>query len=257
MPNYTWSTITSDENTIASLLNEKGEFTFEKFIPMPKELKRTISGGRIAECVAYYLLKTYSFADAKEKISKFPKMFVFSYYERKTKKETMDDLFDAIGDNPRMFNDEEHTEERKDENGRWRTYVINEDYGHTPEEIGEYYYKLYEKYGCIDWYTWANKYWGTKWNAFDVNVNKTCISFTTAWSSPEPILAKISQICKNAKIEFSSEYEKGYLIEASNHNGEYIVDSSWHKEFDEDEDGCIDYDTRRWINDETGEEMDY
>lgn len=45
-------------------------------------------------------------------------------------------------------------------------------------------------------YEWCKKHWGTKWNAYDVKLRsegdwKLSINFETAWSWPEPIIAKI------------------------------------------------------------------
>jgi hypothetical protein len=69
-----------------------------------------------------------------------------------------------------------------------------------------------EKYGAYTWYDFANINWGTKWNAYDQtlsgffkkNLNKRTfknfllkqddiyVSFDTAWSTPEPVLLKLS-----------------------------------------------------------------
>ena len=52
-----------------------------------------------------------------------------------------------------------------------------------------------------DWYNWRNTNWGTKWNAYEVEINwdeeyKECIeiNFQTAWSPPEPIYFKLDEI---------------------------------------------------------------
>lgn len=46
----------------------------------------------------------------------------------------------------------------------------------------------------FDWYKWHNKYWGTKWNAYDsyTMVNKSSITFVfnTAWNMPSPVIRK-------------------------------------------------------------------
>lgn len=47
----------------------------------------------------------------------------------------------------------------------------------------------------FDWYAWRNKYWDTKWNAYDsyTMVNKSSITFvfSTAWSMPYPIIKRL------------------------------------------------------------------
>ena len=52
-----------------------------------------------------------------------------------------------------------------------------------------------------DWYDWRCTNWGTKWNAYDVEIDwdeeyKECIeiNFQTAWSPPEPIYFKLDEI---------------------------------------------------------------
>ena len=52
-----------------------------------------------------------------------------------------------------------------------------------------------------DWYNWRCTNWGTKWNAYEVEINwdeeyKECIeiNFQTAWSPPEPIYFKLDEI---------------------------------------------------------------
>lgn len=62
------------------------------------------------------------------------------------------------------------------------------------------------KYGCKDWYSWCNKYWGTKWNAYgqpdDRNTDDT-IFFQTAWSSPVELMQKLSGLFPKVTIELT------------------------------------------------------
>lgn len=66
--------------------------------------------------------------------------------------------------------------------------------------------------GHRNWYDWCRANWGTKWNAYDVTLKrhglalgssteKATLSFDTAWSVPEPVLAAIA--AKYPQIEFS------------------------------------------------------
>jgi len=52
-----------------------------------------------------------------------------------------------------------------------------------------------------DWNNWRNKHWGTKWNAYDIEIEwddqhkeSIDIQFQTAWSPPEPIYFKLKKI---------------------------------------------------------------
>jgi hypothetical protein len=63
-------------------------------------------------------------------------------------------------------------------------------------------------YGCSDWYSFANKYWGTKWNAYSqsfemvegdgVKRPHAKITFDTAWNTPLPIFEKLSAMFPKA-----------------------------------------------------------
>lgn len=50
-------------------------------------------------------------------------------------------------------------------------------------------------YGFKNWYEWSVVKWGTKWNCYEFSwlTEKKC-TFLTAWSPPDPILQKISDV---------------------------------------------------------------
>ncbi|GIP19726.1 hypothetical protein [Paenibacillus sp. J22TS3] len=74
----------------------------------------------------------------------------------------------------------------------------------------EMYDSIVQKYGCADWYTWANKNWGTKWGTYDVEFEQAesiqykldndpedqmmeiSFSFKTAWSPANGLWMNIS-----------------------------------------------------------------
>ena len=59
-----------------------------------------------------------------------------------------------------------------------------------------------KQYGCKDWYSWANKYWGTKWNAYDqIEVEFGTIQFDTAWSTPYPVMQKLAKMFPDLTFE--------------------------------------------------------
>lgn len=70
--------------------------------------------------------------------------------------------------------------------------------------MGKQSYENFQKYGAPTWYEWRNAHWGTKWNAFEEGVpvltdfDRT-LSFRTAWSMPEPILLKLSEMMPEAE----------------------------------------------------------
>ena len=51
-----------------------------------------------------------------------------------------------------------------------------------------------------DWYEWCIKNWGTKWDAYDVNLIKEGLRFYTAWSCPAPIFEAIAQKYPDAEF---------------------------------------------------------
>jgi hypothetical protein len=76
-----------------------------------------------------------------------------------------------------------------------------------------------KKYGCPTWYDWNCKNWGTKWNFRDVTVSRPDFhegelgyTFSTAWSPPLPVIAKMSEMFPD--LEFTIEYrEEGLFYE--------------------------------------------
>jgi hypothetical protein len=57
-----------------------------------------------------------------------------------------------------------------------------------------------KNYGCKDWYDWAVRNWGTKWNSSDGIYENDTLSFQTAWSLPEPVLVKLSEMFPDVTI---------------------------------------------------------
>ena len=55
-----------------------------------------------------------------------------------------------------------------------------------------------------NWFDWNCANWGTKWNADSGFLNKNTISFFTAWTPPEPIVKKLSEMFPN--VSFSMKF---------------------------------------------------
>lgn len=220
MPNWTFNEIVFPDKDTFNKYVVNGNFDFNNIIPMPKELKRTISGGRIDECIDLYNLSNMKLDEFKKK----HKSYSITINSRTTKKEIKGKLLRLIGDNPVMFNDEEHYYPR--EEGKLGLLRIPEDYGHTGYEIGEYYVSLIKKYGYYNWYDWSIANWGTKWNACDVDITEDCLSiqFDTAWSCPEGIFKKICKDNPDKKIKFYCDYEDGGSLTYYNSDGVLILE---------------------------------
>ena len=64
-----------------------------------------------------------------------------------------------------------------------------------------------EKYGHKDWYSWSIANWGTKWNAYEISDEGDSIRFDTAWSTPAPVVEKLSEMFPTItiKLEFADE----------------------------------------------------
>ncbi|MCM1102022.1 MAG: hypothetical protein NC398_11630 [Acetatifactor muris] len=80
-----------------------------------------------------------------------------------------------------------------------------ESHGKTEEELldlGLQYISNKVKYGATSWYDWCCDNWGTKWNAYsNEQEDEDTISFETAWSNPEPVMLKLSEMYPEATIE--------------------------------------------------------
>lgn len=65
------------------------------------------------------------------------------------------------------------------------------------------------RYDAPTWYEWANKNWGTKWNARYCSYNKEdkTLYFQTAWQAPLPVLRKLSAAAPGVQmdLEFADE----------------------------------------------------
>lgn len=95
-----------------------------------------------------------------------------------------------------------------------------------------------------DWYNWSVENWGTKWNAYDSKLlgdwqgdkGSCSVSFTTAWSSPEQFIIKLSQKFPEKDIDAFWEEEQGFGEEYVIRNGKRKGTISWDiPEYDEED----------------------
>ena len=61
----------------------------------------------------------------------------------------------------------------------------------------------------FDWYAWRNKYWNTKWGAYDgyTHTGKTYIImyFQTAWSFAGPVAMKLAELGYDLDLQWADE----------------------------------------------------
>jgi hypothetical protein len=79
---------------------------------------------------------------------------------------------------------------------------------------------LIAKYGSDNWYDWSCRNWGTKWNASaeaepQINTKGTRATyfFATAWSTPAPLLEKLSEKFPDVKIKvWYADEDRGHNV---------------------------------------------
>ncbi len=76
--------------------------------------------------------------------------------------------------------------------------------------------ELIEKYGVDNWYDWKIKNWGTKWGAYDSDMdvstpNTIECNFQTAWSLPEPIFELIGEMYPELNFQATTVEEGGFF----------------------------------------------
>jgi len=82
------------------------------------------------------------------------------------------------------------------------TNMSNEDQKESIE-FGIKYHNNTIKYGYPTWYAWANKNWGTKWNAYSCEkISDDIFEFDTAWCSVIKIIRLLSQKAPDIEIKY-------------------------------------------------------
>lgn len=87
------------------------------------------------------------------------------------------------------------------------------------------------KTGLVCWYWWASNAWGTKWNAYEseVNLDAGWVKFQTAWSTPGPVMDALSLQHPGAaiRVEYADE-DYGFNVGTYDLlNGEPIAESDF------------------------------
>ena len=171
---YNLPVFTKDEET------GKENFDFGKIIPRPKSLD-VIAGSSEESSIMYYLTEkctvpiVYLSDEKKDIISKLIKNSLAK------EKDWKQEIFQRAM--ARAFKKSEKEKEEIYQEGK--AYVEN-----------------YQNYGHTTWYDWNIANWGTKWNAYGTEkMDKDTIVFDTAWSTPEPVMLKLSEMFPEIEFE--------------------------------------------------------
>ena len=183
MPNWTYNILHIDAEPDVkakikeAIASDESILDFNKIIPMPESLNVT-SGSSNDPDIYYYLSERLRIP--LEQVSKMSEAKLIN----------------------NMFNDDWLKE-------ICRRLESGEVEGHY--DIGQLLVSNYRKYGATTWYDWCRENWGTKWNASDVRLEEGPMTlhyyFDTAWSSPRPVIQKLSEMFPDAYVEHFYSYE--------------------------------------------------
>ena len=102
--------------------------------------------------------------------------------------------------------------------------------------LGEEIFNIAQQCGAIDWYDWRIINWGTKWNAYETDIDCPCdgsieLHFQTANNGVIPIIEKLVEMFPN--LEFFYKYADEVI--ACNCGEAYGVDGNASFNFTEDD----------------------
>ena len=171
MPNHCFNEVKAKKEILDEIYDyEKGKITFNKLIPMPKELENSVSDGSTTIKKAMYLYlngdkdlleaKWEANKDAQQKYKTFDKMVEY-LFEKYPKEEVI------------------------------RSYTC------------------LQKYGTDNWYDWSIEHWGTKWDAYDCqgSPQEGTLVFFTAWNPPDEIIKALCKKYPNSDLDWFYEEE--------------------------------------------------
>lgn len=177
-------------------------FDFDTIYKMPDSLNM-IEGGIQQEAITYYLTERLTKKPNEVILNKYITNSFDDAFHEKVYQRLVDKLLD-VQDNvyQKGHNDE-------------KDITLDDLYN-----MGQQYIDNYVKYGTFTWYRWRINNWGTKWNACDTTWDdkySDTVWFNTAWSVPEPIVKKISEMYPNVKFRLDYAEEQvalmtGYVV---------------------------------------------
>ena len=83
------------------------------------------------------------------------------------------------------------------------------------------------EYGCVGWYDWSLRYWGTKWNAYDTEDSGDAILFNTAWSFAYPVVLALSEIFPEVVLSYTyADEDAGYNTGCGQVQGGKVIEET-------------------------------
>lgn len=212
MPNLCTNIVKAPKEVLEEIF-DNGRVTFQKLIPMPKELN--ITEGTVTE-------NAIAFVISKKESEEFLQV-------KNLLKGTKDDYY---GDLWNRYMRNITVEKMKEIERAVNRYIPEETENKlgikTLEEFGELCLNNISKYGCATWYDWSCQNWGTKWDAIykEGTPEEGKLIFLTAWSEPINVIEKLFEKYPNSKIEWE------YIGECNEFRGKIYSngDGITHKE---------------------------
>lgn len=179
MPNWVTNILTFDCDEAKmveiryAISSEKLAIDFNKIVPMPESLNITSS-------------------------SEGDKALHALYYKQTIKKSAED---------PYGEEDWNDAEKYKSPYSSDALNIIKQSFSDEAIKLAKQYKYNLDNYGFRTWYDWRVANWGAKWNASSIENGDFGIRFDTAWTTPLPVIRRISQMFPDVKltIEFADE----------------------------------------------------
>lgn len=169
---------------------DRPRFDFNALIPMPKALNIE-SGSRTDEGLVLY--------NACAKISKLldsqvPALLSDSTTEGSLCESTLSDLQTKGFEANAIINAMKRVGLDIGSPSAIQEFVKTEE-GKKMYDLGKAAAENLKVYGAPTWYDWCWDNWGTKWNAYDCDIDPRArtISFSTAWDAPAPVAAALAK----------------------------------------------------------------
>jgi hypothetical protein len=165
MPNHVTNKIeitsANAKEALEFMQSTERQFDFNKIIPMPETLN--VESGTITDAtLAYALTDGLKSELTDEQVEK--------YFEDGWISTKAEDAKNSLNAAKRILENSHSTAENL-------------------MSLGKQIISNIDTYGFKTWYQWSIPNWGTKWNAYDIEVSENTVSFDTAWNSPKPVLA--------------------------------------------------------------------
>ena len=222
MPNWVKTIVKTKPEVLKDVMikySAGGKFSFDKVIPMPKDLD--IESGSSGELGLMFL-----FLESKDDIFKLKINEVFHSLNPFHSDICRDKRFEDIETN-------------------FAKYKGDSEFANDIE-LGKKYISNYNKYGHATWYDWCTDKWGTKWDLNSFQSNQDTMIFETAWGFAGNVILELSNKYPEAifKCEFADEgimensgkviIQGGKVIEQRYGLLENEIDTIWNTYIEED-----------------------